>query len=705
MRCACSFCGMIYVSKILLRKKGRLVTKIKRVNGLEYEVSSGKAILGQGGQGTVWRVVREGCEYAIKEITLRSDKKRKAENERIRQEVEYCKQFHSENIVRIIDSEERTVDEASQNVLLSCVMPMYSCTLRDYIAPEVSLDTKFSLLSQLFGAVVQIHDDHIVHRDIKPENVLVDESCERAVLADFGIAHFDGAGVTVDNDMLMNRYYYAPEQRKGAGATNVASSADVFSLGLILNEMFTLNVPRGESYLKIADEYPLLSELDDLVVKMTVQDPDERLEARMAKLELERIIDSFRDALNRVKDEVREFSCYKWERWLCVGKEQAVNWNSSQVAVSQKDGSEVIESVRGWGEGRSVEHVSVMQSLERGAALSLESYQRSICPGRDSEGVLFEIETDIYRQAAEDLLLADRLIRTLSVDEWERVNINYRHNIRFSPDVELKNAVASVQVLEACRRKFRYEANVYSSFSDSRWQDPYSDGPEKCHLIELDRWLEGKQFALDDFCDSYHVHKLIRKYFVSCGREHCSEILGDMMAVEARVNNMLSMYESVIQLAYYVAVEVFSKLQPQEVPYRLVENFSLGDYVVLSEVTHWPLDSFYQTNAYARSLWKPESMYVEMASPVLNALIVDYPHVMFRFQGDHASVYFSDHEEHQRFVDCALNFGRQDYVFEGDVQSLLNARYKGRNFVHYVWSLGFDVQRTLAIILGRRSLS
>lgn len=683
-------------------KIGEIVTKIKYVNGLEYEVLS---ILGQGGQGTVWHVVREGCKYAIKEITLRSGKKYKAQNKRIRQEVEYCKQFHSENIVRIIGSEERLGDEANQDVLLSCVMPMYSFTLRDCIAPEVSLDTKFSLLRQLFGAVAQIHDDHIVHRDIKPENVLVDKSFEHAVLADFGIAHFDCAGVTVDNDMLMNRYYYAPEQRKGVGATNVASSADVFSLGLILNEMFTLNVPRGESYLKIADEYPLLSELDDLVVKMTAQDPDERLEARVAKAELERTIESFRNLLNRVEDEVRESSCYKWERWLSVGKEQAVNWNSSQVAVLEKGGSEVFEPVSEWDEGRSVEHVSALQFLERDAAPSLGCYPRSICPGRDGEGVLFKIETDIYRQAAEDLLLADRLIHTLSVDEWERVNTNYRHNIRFSPDVELKNAVASVQVLEACRRKFRYEANVYLTVSDSCWRDPYSDGPEKDHLIELDRWLEGKQFEFDSFCNSDHVHSLIRKYFVSCGREHCSEILNGIMAVEARVDNMLSMYESVIQLAYYVAVEVFSKLQQQGVPYCMDENFSLGDYVILSEVTHWPLESFCRTNAYARSLWKPESMYAEMASPVLNALIVDYPHAMFRFQGDDAYVYFSDHEEHQRFVDCALDFGRQDSVFEGDVQSLLHTRYKGRNFVHYVWSLGFDVNRTLAIILRQRSLS
>ena len=42
------------------------VTKIMRVNGLEYEISSDEGVLGQGGQGTVWRVVREGRQYAIK---------------------------------------------------------------------------------------------------------------------------------------------------------------------------------------------------------------------------------------------------------------------------------------------------------------------------------------------------------------------------------------------------------------------------------------------------------------------------------------------------------------------------------------------------------------------------------------------------------------------------------------------------------------
>ena len=135
--------------------------------------------------------------------------------------------------------------------------------------------------------------------------------------------------------------------------------------------------------------------------------------------------------------------------------------------------------------------------------------------------------------------MADRLICTLSADDWERVNANYHNNIRFSPRVELKNAVASVQVLEACRKKFRYEANVYSSFSDSRWQDPYLDGPEEGQLIELEGWLEGKQFNLDTFCNSHYVHRLIRKYFVSCGREHCFEILRDMVAVETRVNKAL----------------------------------------------------------------------------------------------------------------------------------------------------------------------
>ena len=50
------------------------MTKIKSVNGLEYVVQPDASIVGQGGQGTVWYVVRLGCEYAIKEITLRSTK-------------------------------------------------------------------------------------------------------------------------------------------------------------------------------------------------------------------------------------------------------------------------------------------------------------------------------------------------------------------------------------------------------------------------------------------------------------------------------------------------------------------------------------------------------------------------------------------------------------------------------------------------------
>ena len=57
------------------------MTKIKSVNGLEYVVQPDASIVGQGGQGTVWYVVRLGCEYAIKEITLRSTKKCQAQNE------------------------------------------------------------------------------------------------------------------------------------------------------------------------------------------------------------------------------------------------------------------------------------------------------------------------------------------------------------------------------------------------------------------------------------------------------------------------------------------------------------------------------------------------------------------------------------------------------------------------------------------------
>jgi serine/threonine protein kinase len=96
------------------------------------------------------------------------------------------------------------------------------------------------------------------------------------VVADFGIAHFEEeiiatAVETKMADKLANIRYSAPEQRtKGAA---VDKRADIYTLGLILNEMFTGLVPEGSGHATIAAVAPQYAYLDDVVETMRQQKP------------------------------------------------------------------------------------------------------------------------------------------------------------------------------------------------------------------------------------------------------------------------------------------------------------------------------------------------------------------------------------------------------------------------------------------------
>ena len=119
----------------------------------------------------------------------------------------------------------------------------------------------------------------IFHRDLKPENVLYNKSSDQLVVADFGIAHFGEDELytlveTGPHDRLASFRYAAPEQRT-PGLT-IDHRADIFALGLMLNEMFTGEVPHGTDFKTIASVAPDFAYLDNLVLEMLRQSPVER---------------------------------------------------------------------------------------------------------------------------------------------------------------------------------------------------------------------------------------------------------------------------------------------------------------------------------------------------------------------------------------------------------------------------------------------
>lgn len=109
------------------------------------------------------------------------------------------------------------------------------------------------------------------------------------VIADFGIAHFEEeelltAVETQSQDRLANFEYAAPEQRRRGQA--VDSKADIYALGLMLNEMFTGTVPHGTGFRKVSDVSPNYPYVDGLVELMLRHDSAARPSVEQIKREL-----------------------------------------------------------------------------------------------------------------------------------------------------------------------------------------------------------------------------------------------------------------------------------------------------------------------------------------------------------------------------------------------------------------------------------
>ena len=89
-----------------------------------------------------------------------------------------------------------------------------------------------------------------MHRDVKPQNVLIDDEGS-AKVTDFGIARsLRDDGLTADGRVLGTTDYVSPEQALGH---DVNGQSDIYSLGVVLYEMLTGDVPfHGENQIAVA---------------------------------------------------------------------------------------------------------------------------------------------------------------------------------------------------------------------------------------------------------------------------------------------------------------------------------------------------------------------------------------------------------------------------------------------------------------------
>lgn len=238
-----------------------------------FESYSVTEVIGEGGAGRVYEATSSsGDIVAIKCLAperISSDRQKRFKNE-----IGFCQKQEHSNIVRVIDTGALFINDVKCPFY---VMPRYSGTLRTHMH-ELQPNEVLPAFAQILDGIEAAHLSGVWHRDIKPENVLWNEDNNLAI-ADFGIAHFeeDEIYTAVETKIaarMANFQYSAPEQR--VRSASVDHRADIFSLGLLLNELFTGEIPQGSGYKRIFEFSTEHEYLDGIVESMIQQTPDNR---------------------------------------------------------------------------------------------------------------------------------------------------------------------------------------------------------------------------------------------------------------------------------------------------------------------------------------------------------------------------------------------------------------------------------------------
>jgi serine/threonine protein kinase/Tfp pilus assembly protein PilF len=237
--------------------------------------------LGKGGMGQVYRVLDKKLneEIALKLIKPEIAKDKNTV-ERFSNELKIARKIGHKNVARMFDLNEEkgthfiTMEYVRGEDLKKLIRKM----------GHLSVGQAIPIAVQICEGLGEAHRLGVVHRDLKPQNVMVDEEGNARIM-DFGIARsVETKGITGAGVMIGTPEYMSPEQVEGKG---VDQRSDIYSLGIILYEMVTGQVPfEGDTPFTIGVKHK--SEKPKDPKEINAQIPDDLNQVILKCLEKER---------------------------------------------------------------------------------------------------------------------------------------------------------------------------------------------------------------------------------------------------------------------------------------------------------------------------------------------------------------------------------------------------------------------------------
>jgi predicted Ser/Thr protein kinase len=246
-------------------------------------------VLGQGGMGIVYRARQPGLDrfVALKILSLDAGKD-PSFAQRFALEARSLARLNHPNIIGVYDF-------GQAGGFYYFIMEFVDGTNLREMIKNLTPKEALAIVPKVCEALQFAHDEGIVHRDIKPENILIDKK-GRVKMADFGLAKLLGKApsdyrITAPHTVMGTPHYMAPEQLERP--QEVDHRADIYSLGVVLYEMLTGELPLGR-FAPPSARAQIDVRLDEVVLRSLENKPERRYQhASDLKTELETITGMF----------------------------------------------------------------------------------------------------------------------------------------------------------------------------------------------------------------------------------------------------------------------------------------------------------------------------------------------------------------------------------------------------------------------------